>query len=170
MNATRLPPPGDGHKKVARWLGLKARRFKHGLRVCPGRDPTAKTLAASNPRRVGRGCRGAKAHARRGSGEAKRLPGRNPTATRLVDGGTGGARKLRPVRWGPGESGSLPWSWGCRGSRNAPLTGDATATRCAGGSTGGGTHPWQDCDVSARERRVYTRHTSCGSRAFGLWR
>ena len=43
----------------------------------------------------------------------------------------------------------MKWSWGYRGSRNAPLIGDATARRCERVSRGGDTplDPWFGCRV-----------------------
>jgi hypothetical protein len=78
----------------------------------PGRDATAATLAASNPRRVGRGGAGGRESppCSMGAGERRRLPGRSPAAMRLA--------RIQPAKG---------WS-GCRGTK--ALTGDATARRC----------------------------------------
>lgn len=77
---------------------------------------------------------------RRGSGASGNVPGRNPTATRLAliqtaQGwamGMQGESEVSHCPMGSKGKRAFPWSWGCRGSRNAQLTGDAPARRCPG--------------------------------------
>jgi hypothetical protein len=73
-----------------------------------------------------------------------------------------------------GEGALAPWSWGCRGSRNAPLTclrgaasarqaGDTTATRCAG--SGRHARSWGRGSGGARRLPVFVGGGGAGGDA-----
>jgi hypothetical protein len=126
-------------------------------------------------------CLGRLARIQPAQGWSMGVQGERESST-LFDGGCKGeSRSLTLPQGVPrGEGALAPWSWGCRGSRNAPLTclreaasarqaGDAMATRCAGsgaarpvmgtrqrGSTKAPHSSWGEAEPGGRESPAHS--------------